>query len=415
MANTTLSEPRAATSGDTLRFLRRNMREYGILVAFVVIFTFFAVATGGNLVTPFNMTKIIEQQSFIIVMAVGMLMVIVCGHIDLSVGSVLGFIGALAAYLIGVLNLDPTLTIAICLVAGTLIGAMQGFWIAYFKIPSFIVTLAGMLIFKGLTLAVLSDGPISLPPAFKEISTSFIPDIPGGYGMSLLGPEGLGLHSFRRFNLLALLVGLGLAALVTVIALRGRAQRVARGADDEPLAIFVVKTALVAFAIAAFSYLLAGWRGLPNVLIIMAVVVAFYNFMTRKMTIGRRIYAIGGNEKAAKLSGVNSEWLTFLVFANMGFLTALAGLIFAARLGVAQQASGLAMELDVIAAVFIGGASMSGGVGTIVGAVIGALIMGVMNSGMFMLGLPIELQQVIKGVLLLAAVIFDVLNKKKAT
>ncbi len=379
-------------------FLRRHLREYGILFALIAIMGFFQIATGGILLKPVNITNLILQNSYIVIMAIGMLMVIVCGHIDLSVGSVLGFVGALAAVMIVSWEMNYVLAAIICLATGALIGAAQGFWIAYYKIPSFIVTLAGMLVFKGLTLWLLAGQSIGpFPPNFQLIASGFIPD--------LFGAEGL--------NLFSLTIGVAVALGILVMAFRARAQHRKTGIVDEPFSFFIGKHVLIFGALVYLSYLMATFRGLPNVFIIMALLIAVYSFIAGRTTLGRRIYAIGGNEKAAKLSGINSERLTFLTFANMGMLAALAGLVFAARLNTATPKAGLAFELDVIAAVFIGGASMSGGVGTIVGAVVGAFIMGVMNNGMSILGIGIDWQQVIKGLVLLAAVIFDVLNKKK--
>lgn len=380
-------------------FLRRHLREYGILFALIAIMGFFQIATGGILLKPVNITNLILQNSYIVIMAIGMLMVIVCGHIDLSVGSVLGFVGALAAVMIVSWEMNYVLAAIICLATGALIGAAQGFWIAYYKIPSFIVTLAGMLVFKGLTLWLLAGQSIGpFPPNFQLIASGFIPD--------LFGAEGL--------NLFSLTIGVAVALGILVMAFRSRAQHRKTGIVDEPFSFFIAKHVLIFGALVYLSYLMATFRGLPNVFIIMALLIAVYSFIAGRTTLGRRIYAIGGNEKAAKLSGINSERLTFLTFANMGMLAALAGLVFAARLNTATPKAGLAFELDVIAAVFIGGASMSGGVGTIVGAVVGAFIMGVMNNGMSILGIGIDWQQVIKGLVLLAAVIFDVLNKKKS-
>uniref|UniRef100_UPI003515CC1D multiple monosaccharide ABC transporter permease n=1 Tax=Pseudooceanicola nanhaiensis TaxID=375761 RepID=UPI003515CC1D len=384
--------------GASFAFLKTHLREYGILFALIAIMLFFQVATGGILLKPVNLTNLILQNSYIVIMAIGMLMVIVCGHIDLSVGSVLGFVGALAAVMIVNWGVPWLLAGVICLGVGAVIGAGQGFWIAYFRIPSFIVTLAGMLVFKGLTLWLLegqSVGPF--PAQFRLISSGFVPDLLGGAEM----------------NLFSLLIGIAVASLILGLAIRTRRQEQTRGINDEPFAFFAVKNALIFAALVYMSWLMADFRGLPNVFIVMALLIAVYSFVTSRTTFGRRIYAIGGNEKAASLSGINSQRLTFLTFANMGMLAALAGLVFAARLNTATPKAGIAFELDVIAAVFIGGASMSGGVGTVVGAVIGAFIMGVMNNGMSILGIGIDWQQVIKGLVLLAAVIFDVMNKKK--
>ncbi|TFL17613.1 multiple monosaccharide ABC transporter permease [Jannaschia formosa] len=380
-----------------MSFVRAHLREYGLLIALVAIMLFFQIATDGILLRPINLTNLILQNSYIVIMALGMLLVIVAGHIDLSVGSVLGFIGALAAVMIVNYDINYWLTAAICIAVGGMIGAAQGFWVAYFRIPSFIVTLAGLLVFKGLTLWLLAGQSVGpFPPGFQLLSSGFVPDLLGGTDL----------------NLLALVLGLALAFLVIVLSVRSR--RNAGDDTDEPYALFAAKIGLAALAIVYLSYLMATFRGFPNVLIVMALLISVYMFVTNRTTLGRRIYALGGNEKAAKLSGINTERLTFLTFVNMGMLAALAGLVFAARLNTATPKAGAGFELDVIAAVFIGGASMAGGVGTVVGVVIGAFIMGVMNNGMSILGIGIDYQQVIKGLVLLAAVIFDVLNKQKA-
>jgi len=368
------------------------------LVALVVIMAFFQFQTNGVLMKPLNLTNLFLQNSYIIIMALGMLLVIVCGHIDLSVGSVVGFIGALAAVMMVNYKIPIFVTVPVCLAVGALIGAAQGYWIAYWRIPSFVVTLAGMLVFRGLTLALLegqSVGPF--PKSFQAFSSGFIPDPFGGEDLKIL----------------SLLLGIAVGGGMIFFGLRARAKQARFSHVDEPLSFFLVKNGIIAAAIVYITYLLATYNGLPNVLITMAVLISAYTFFTNKSVMGRRIYAIGGNEKAAKLSGIKTERLTFLTFANMGMLAALAGLIFAARLNTATPKAGVAFELDVIAAVFIGGASMSGGVGKIIGAVIGAFIMGVMNNGMSIMGVGIDWQQVIKGLVLLAAVIFDVYNKSK--
>jgi putative multiple sugar transport system permease protein len=389
----------APASGLTMgAYLRKHMREYGILLALIVIMVFFQVATDGILLKPVNLTNLILQNSYIVIMAVGMLLVIVSGHIDLSVGSVLGFVGALAAVMIVQWEVPYVLAGLICLAVGALIGMAQGFWVAFFKIPSFIVTLAGMLVFKGLTLWLLAGQSVGPFPAnFQLIASGFVPDIFGS----------------GRFNTLSLVTGIAVAAGILVMAVRSRRKQAATGLVEEPFAFFAGKYALITIALVYMSYLMATFRGLPNVFIVMALLIAIYSFITNRTVIGRRIYAIGGNEKAAKLSGIPAEKLVFLTFANMGMLAALAGLVFAARLNTATPKAGVSFELDVIAAVFIGGASMAGGVGTVVGAVVGAFIMGVMNNGMSILGIGIDWQQVIKGLVLLAAVVFDVYNKKK--
>jgi putative multiple sugar transport system permease protein len=395
-------EERVAASAESASyngFVRQHMREYGILIALIVIMAFFQFATDGVLLKPVNLTNLVLQNSYIVIMAVGMLLVIVSGHIDLSVGSVMGFIGALAAVLIVTYNVDYVTASIICLATGMLIGAAQGVWVAYFRIPSFIVTLAGMLVFKGLSLGLLEGRSIGpFPGEFQAMASGFIPDLFGGEGL----------------NLFSTALGVVTAAVLFWMAMRARVKSQKYGHSDEPFAFFLGRNLLIAFAIVYLTWLMSAFRGLPNVLIVMALLIGIYSFITSRTTLGRRIYALGGNENAAKLSGINTKRLTFLTFVNMGMLSALAGLVFAARLNTATPKAGLGFELDVIAAVFIGGASMSGGIGTVVGAVVGAFIMGVMNNGMSILGIGIDWQQVIKGLVLLAAVIFDVYNKSKA-
>ena len=379
-------------------YFAKHIREYGLLFALIAIMAFFQIVTGGVLLKPVNITNLFLQNSYIIIMALGMLLVIVSGHIDLSVGSVMGFIGALAAVMIVSWGMPVWLAGAACLVAGIAIGAVQGYFVAYWKIPSFIVTLAGMLVFRGLSLWLLAGQSIGpFPNSFQLLSTGFIPD----------------LFGIGRPNGVALAVGVVAALLIVWQGMRTRARNARYGIEDEPFGLFVLRNAIVAAALLFVTWKLAWFRGLPNVLLSMVILTVVYVFLTERTTIGRRVYAVGGNVKAAKLSGIRTERLTFLVFVNMGLLAALAGLIFAARLNTATPKAGFAVELDVIAAVFIGGASMSGGVGRIVGAVVGAFIMGVMNNGMSIMGIGIDYQQVIKGLVLLAAVVFDVYNKNR--
>ncbi|MET3383361.1 MULTISPECIES: multiple monosaccharide ABC transporter permease [Variovorax] len=379
-------------------FLKNNLREYGMLISLVAIMVLFQVLTDGTLLRPLNLTNLLLQNSYVVIMALGMLLVIVAGHIDLSVGSVCGFIGALAAVLMVEYEWHFVPTAIVSILAGAVIGAAQGWFVAFRKIPSFIVTLAGMLVFKGLTLALLAGQSVGpFPVEFQRLSSGFIPDPLGGDALRTT----------------SLVVGALAAAALVFFKLRGRAKLAAHGMEQEPYAFFLVKNLFFAAIILFFSYLLSTYKGLPNVLIVMAVLIVVYDFVTNRTTIGRRIYALGGNEKAARLSGVKTQRLAFLTFVNMGALAALAGLVFAARLNTATPKAGLGFELDVIAACFIGGASASGGVGRVMGAVIGAFIMGVMNNGMSILGIGIDYQQVIKGLVLLAAVFIDVYNKNK--
>jgi putative multiple sugar transport system permease protein len=407
-----------AGRASTQAALKENLREYGLVLALIAIMLFFQFMTGGILFLPVNLTNVVLQNSYIVVMALGMLLVIVAGHIDLSVGSVAGFIGAVAAVLMVDYNLNPLLAGLAGIAVGAVIGGAQGYFIAYMKIPSFIVTLAGMLVFKGLLLALLggrSVGPF--PTEFQMLSAGFIPDIIGP--VTLIAPalnasgnpipnSGLVLHSTT------LLIGVLIVAAMLYFALRSRWDRESHGYAAEPFALFVAKNFVIAGIIMFLMYKFASYKGLPNVLIVMGLLIALFVFITKRMTFGRRIFAMGGNEKAAKLSGIQTERLTFFIFVIMGMLAALAGLIYAARLNQATPKAGAGMELDVIAAVFVGGASAMGGVGEVAGAVIGAFIMGVMNNGMGIMGINIDWQQVIKGLVLLGAVAFDLYNKKKA-
>ncbi len=391
--------PAPAKHASMAQFFKSHMRDYGMLISLLAIVAFFQYMTDGTLLRPLNLTNLVLQNSYIVIMALGMLLVIVAGHIDLSVGSIVGFIGALAAILMVQYHLHFIPTTIICLLAGGAIGAAQGYWVAYFRIPSFIVTLAGMLVFRGLSLALLAGQSVGpFPVEFQRLSSGFIPDV--------FGMEGYHLTT------LLLCVVTPLAMIGLNVAARIRRHRFA--IEQEPLPLFIVKNLGLFAAMAYIGSLLATYKGLPNVLIIMVVLIGLYAFVTRDTTIGRRVYALGGNEKAAKLSGIDTRRLTFYTFVNMGVLAALAGLIFAARLNTATPKAGVSFELDVIAACFIGGASASGGVGRVTGAVIGAFIMGVMNNGMSIIGIGIDWQQVIKGLVLLAAVFFDVYNKSKS-
>ena len=379
---------------------RSNIREYGMLIALIAVMAFFQVQTDGVLMRPVNLTNLVLQNSYVITMALGMLLIIITGWIDLSVGSVVAVIGALAGVLIVRYDVNWVAVVAISLLLGAAIGAFQGYWVAYLKIPSFIVTLAGMLIFRGLTIALLrgeSVGPF--PRGFQNISSGFIPDF----------FQNEGLH------ITTLLIGVLLSALLIFLDIRGRKNQQKYGFEVTPFYFFVAKNIAITMAVMGFCYLMASYRGLPNVLILLFALIAAYAFMTSQTVIGRRIYAMGGNVKAAMLSGVNTTRLLFYTFVNMGVLASLAGLIVAARLNSSTPNAGDGMELDVIAACFIGGASPTGGVGKVIGAVVGAFLIGVLNNGMSIMGVGIDWQKVVKGVVLLLAVLFDVYNRNKSS
>jgi putative multiple sugar transport system permease protein len=397
MTQATLSSPGPEKKAGS-DFWKNNLRDYGLLGSLVVIMVFFQYLTDGVLLQPVNITNLILQNSYIVIMALGMLLVIVGGNIDLSVGSIVGFVGAVAAIAMVHWKMHYLPVIGLSLLLGAAIGAMQGYFVAFSKIPSFIVTLGGMLIFRGLTGNMLLGqfvGPF--PKEFQAISAGFIPDFVGN----------------GDFRWTSMLIGIFGSAILIYNGLRRWRRAQKEGMDGETLALFVGKNAIFALMVLGFSYLLASYKGLPNVLMTMGVLILFYSFLTTRMTIGRRIYALGGNKLAAQLSGIRTDWLTFFTFVNMGVLAGLAGLIVAARLNSATPSAGNSFELDVIAACFIGGASASGGVGKVMGVVIGAFVMGVMNNGMSIYGIGIYWQAVVKGIVLLAAVYVDIYNKNK--
>jgi putative multiple sugar transport system permease protein len=314
------------------------------------------------------------------------------------VGSVVAVVGALAGVMMVRYNVDWVVTVAVCLLVGVVIGAFQGYWIAYVKIPAFIVTLAGMLIFRGLTFVLLAGESVGpFPRGFQNISSGFIPDI----------------FNYPGFHLTTIVIGVLLSAVLIVMDVRARKNQQKYGFEVTPLYFAVVKNVVITGAVMGLCFLMASYKGLPNVLVLLFVLITLYAFITSSSVIGRRVYAMGGNEKAAKLSGVNTSRLLFYTFINMGVLAALAGLIVAARLNSSTPNAGDGMELDVIAACFIGGASASGGIGTVIGAVVGAFMIGVLNNGMSIMGVGIDWQKVVKGLVLLVAVFFDVYNKNK--
>jgi putative multiple sugar transport system permease protein len=382
-----------------VKAFRSNIRQYGMFIALVLIMVLFQFLTDGILLKPLNITNIILQNSYILVLAIGMLLVIITGHIDLSVGSVAAFVGAVSAIMMVNMDMPFPVAFVLSLVFGALVGAWQGFWVAYVRIPSFIVTLAGMLLFRGLTMIVLKGQSIApFPETFQKISSGFIPDWFGG----------------DELHMLTLIIGLIMSVVYVYTELRTRAQRLKYNFEVMSKGLLVGKLIAMIVIINVFTYVLASYEGIPNILIILAVLILAYSFVMNRTVMGRHVYALGGNEKAAKLSGVKTKRVTFWVFVNMGVLAALSGLIFAARLNAATPKAGVNFELDAIAACFIGGASASGGIGTVVGAMVGGLVMGVMNNGMSIIGLGIDWQQGIKGLVLLLAVAFDIYNKNKS-
>ena len=376
----------------------RNLRQSGILVAFALIVALFA-GLNKNFLSPGNLTNIVLQYSYILILAIGMVMVIVAAQIDLSVGSVIALTGAVAAVLIIKHDAPWWVGVLAALATGLLVGAWQGFWVAFVGIPGFIVTLAGMLLFRGLTLRVLEN--ISLSPfggTYYEIANGFQNGLFGGYGVDVFT-----------------LVVFGLAVVgYAVSQLRTRQGRLRYQQLVESMPLFIAKIVVVGAVVMWFGYQLAKSRGLPNILILLAVLILTYSLVTQRSVFGRHIYAIGGNLNAAQLSGVKVRRVNFWIFVNMGFLASVAGVVYSSRMNAAQPAAGTGVELDAIAACFIGGASTTGGIGRVTGAMIGGLIMAVMSNGMQLMGVPQSIQSVVKGLVLLLAVAFDIYNKRRA-
>ncbi|MGI6169452.1 MAG: multiple monosaccharide ABC transporter permease [Christensenellales bacterium] len=383
------------------RLLKNNIRQYAMLIALVVVTLIFQITTGGIMLMPLNITNIILQNSHIIILAIGMLFVIVGGDFDLSVGSLAGLVGAIVGTLAVTMKLDPILAILIGLGVGVLAGAWQGMWIAYFRVPAFVVTLGGSMVFRGLMLMLLSSKSIGpFPDMITSLSSGFIPNL-GGAGA-------------LKWSSVA--IGVVLAILYVLLEIRKRQKQKRFGLMTEVVGsgLFVLQIAVVSVVIIAICTVLAQYEGIPNVLVVLVVLLLIFSFVGNRTVIGRRIYALGGNERAAALSGINTRKTKFLIFVNMGLMSAVAGIIFAARLKYATPQAGEGFELDAIAACYIGGASSSGGIGTLLGALVGALVMGVLNNGMSILGFGVDVQQVIKGLVLIFAVLFDVMTKSKA-
>jgi putative multiple sugar transport system permease protein len=405
-----------------LRTIRAAIGGGGMLVALLIVVVFFQITTNGVMLKSLNVTNVFLQNGYILVMALGMLLIIVIGHIDLSVGSVAGFLGAITAVLMVTMKVDPLIAVALTLVAGGLIGVWQGFWTAYLRVPSFIVTLAGMLLFRGATLSMLGGQPVGpFPESFRAISSGFVPEIVGVI-KDPFGPIDILLLSIGSakivlplgggdLQLTTLLLGALLCAAVVYLGWRSRKEQVKYGFSVPSMGQFWLRNVGMIVGIMFIAYRLAGYKGLPIVALIAFILIGIYMFITLRTVIGRRIYAVGGNAKAAMLSGVNSKRMVLLTFINMGVLSALGGMIIAARFNSATPKAGYGFELDVIAATFVGGASAYGGIGTVAGTVIGALFFGLLNIGMGVMSIPIDYQFMVKALVLLIAVYFDLRGK----
>ncbi|MEA5011876.1 MAG: multiple monosaccharide ABC transporter permease [Angelakisella sp.] len=380
-----------------------NLKQYGMMIALVVIFMFFSVLSSGKNASPMNINNLIMQNSYVVILAIGMLLCIITGNVDLSVGSVVAFTGASCAIMVLDMGLPIPVAFGIVLVMGLLIGMWSGFFIAFLHVPPFIVTLANMLIFRGLTMVVLkgqTKGP--LPVAYTQVGAGYLPTF-----YLYFGAGGV------KVDMVSVLTGIIATLLIIFFELRGIQTKKSYGFKAAPMWQTVVKLAIIAGILNYFTVQLAFYNGLPVVLAIMLFLILAYSFVTSKMVMGRQIYAVGGNAKAAKLSGIKTDKVMFWVYANMGLLCALAGIVLSARNASATPKAGDGFELDAIASCYIGGASAYGGTGSIIGAVVGALIMGVLNNGMSLIGWTVDIQRVVKGLVLLGAVTIDLINKRK--
>lgn len=380
--------------------LSEGLKKYTMIIVLLVVVILFTVNTGGKMLLPQNVNNLIAQNAYVFILATGMLFCILTGgNIDLSVGSLVCFIGAVGGTMMITFGINPYLTLLAMAIIGILAGAWQGFWIAYVRIPPFIVTLAGMLMFRGLSNVVLQGMTLSpIPDPFLSLFNSYVPDI--------FGMEG--------FNLTCFLIGIIACLVFIVLELLSRRRRQQKGYHVDPLFGTIVKLSLISFVILAFMYKLAKYKGIPNALIWVAVIIGIYSYISSKTTTGRYFYAVGGNEKATRLSGIDTNKVYFLAYLNMGLLAAVAGMVTVARLNSANPTAGNNYEMDAIGACFIGGASAYGGTGTVPGVIVGATLMGVLNLGMSIMGVDQNLQKVVKGAVLMAAVIFDVVSKRKS-
>jgi len=381
------------------KYFKNNIRQNGMVMALILIMVLFQVLTHGILFRPMNVNNLVLQNAYVLILATGMLLSILTGNIDLSVGSVVAFVGAIAAVMMVDWGIPVALTIPAALLIGIAVGAFHGYFIAYWRIPAFIVTLAGMLIWRGLTMVILKGQTKSpFDRSFQAIAAGYLP----GRDWEIAG-----------FNIIALIFGLLLSLILVYMILNSRNNKQKYGFEVLPRWIEGIKIAFLLTAINLLTFSLAKYNGIPIVLILLLFLISLYTFITQRTIFGRHIYALGGNEKAAKLSGVKTERVMFLVYTNMGMLAALAGLVVAGRLNAATPKAGNMFELDAIASCFIGGASASGGIGTVIGAIVGGLVMGVLNNGMSIMGVSVDWQQAIKGLVLLGAVFFDVVTKSK--
>ncbi|WP_113672942.1 multiple monosaccharide ABC transporter permease [Vallitalea guaymasensis] len=382
--------------------LKKNIKQYTMFIALIGLMIIFTILTGGTFIMPRNLSNLFIQTSYIAILACGVVLVIVAGHIDLSIGSVVGFLGAIAATLQVNLHYGTLITIIITLFVGLLIGLWQGYWVAYRNVPAFIVTLAGMMIFKGTLLGVTNGATIApLDDSFKALGQGYIPNI-----------ASLNIGSLS-INMTTIIIGIIAIIIYNALELKKRGERKRYDFETLPKNLQMVKMIVVSLAIAIFFGIMASYKGIPYSIVFVLVVGILYTFITKNTTFGRHVYAIGGNKEASRLSGINIKQRNLLIFASMGILSALGAIIFTARLNAASASAGAGLELEVIASAIIGGTSTMGGEGTIVGAIIGALVMATLNNGMSLMNVGPTWQYIVKGLILLLAVWVDISTKKK--
>jgi putative multiple sugar transport system permease protein len=376
-----------------------------MVIALAAAMIAFGILTGGIFFRPVNLTNLVLQNSYVLILAVGMLLCTLTGNVDLSVGSVVCFVGALCGVMMVDLQWHPLLVMLIILAIGAAIGAWQGFWIAFVHVPPFIATLAGMLVFRGLGQVIMKgQTKAPFPRMFQLIASGYIPDPFGGLKIG-----------DTNVHLLTVLIGLAIVAFIVASEVKKRKKQKEYNFDVLPAGIWLAKVAAIAVVLMAFTVVFAVYRGFPNILILLGLLIVGYHFVASHTVQGRHIYALGGNIKAAKLSGVKTEWVMFWIYTNMAILAAVAAMVFTARLNSATPKAGQNFEMDAIAACYVGGSAVSGGVGTVIGAVVGGLFIGVLNNGMSIIGVSTDWQQAIKGFVLLAAVAFDLYSKSKSS
>ncbi|MDO5345857.1 MAG: sugar ABC transporter permease [Lachnospiraceae bacterium] len=385
--------------------LKSGIQKYTMIIVLVLVTLFFTWGTQGKILYPQNITNLISQNAYVFVLATGMLLCILTGgNIDLSVGSVVCFVGAVGGVMMEKWGLPIGVAVILMLLLGAVIGAWQAFWIAFVRIPPFITTLSGMLVFRGLSNVVL--GGQTLPIKSQTFAVLF------GGGANCYVPDFLG--GGEGMNRVALLAGVIACVIYILITVKGHINRKSKGYETGNTGAMYAKMIVICVVIMAVSVKLAQYKGIPTSLVWVLIVVLIYGYITSKTTIGRYFYAVGGNEKATKLSGINTDMVYFIAYTNMGLLSALAGMLTIARLTSAQPTYGQNYEMDAIGSCFIGGASAYGGIGTVPGVIVGAVLMGIINQGMSIMGTDQNMQKVVKGLVLLAAVIFDVVSKKKS-